>query len=244
MACSHSAERGPRTGDGVWPTAKSALARPTRKQGKVSARSKGGGGRPDFGIGCRRAGSGTTARATRHHGELDWGISGRSGSLERALGGGGDSAEELIDARWEVRRVAWVVGLVGTGASWWSSRTQRRHRTRTRGNPRSSSVAAKPDGARGFTWDCCNQRKGRSEQWPEHSVTWTTSHQCGQGDVVVETVGRARTGPVGPLKARDVIAFGRHVASMCPAPSDRRARRRPQCHWQVGRRIKIFPTCK
>jgi hypothetical protein len=29
---------------------------------------------------------------------------------------------------------------------------------------RSSSAAAKPDGTRGFAWDCCNLRKGRSEQ--------------------------------------------------------------------------------
>jgi hypothetical protein len=28
---------------------------------------------------------------------------------------------------------------------------------------RSSSTAAKLNGARGFAWDCCNLRKGRSE---------------------------------------------------------------------------------
>jgi hypothetical protein len=28
---------------------------------------------------------------------------------------------------------------------------------------RSSSAATKPDGARGFAWDCCNLQKGRSE---------------------------------------------------------------------------------
>jgi hypothetical protein len=48
----------------------------------------------------------------------------RIGSPERALGGGGDSAEGLIDARQEERRVAPVVGLVGTGASWLSSRME------------------------------------------------------------------------------------------------------------------------
>jgi hypothetical protein len=42
----------------------------------------------------------------------------------------------------------------------------------------------------------------------------------------VQTNGGARTDPVGtagPLKARDAITFGQRVASMCPAPSDKRA---------------------
>jgi hypothetical protein len=47
------------------------LAWPTQRQGRVGARSKGGGGRPDSGAGHRRGGSGMTARATRHRGELD-----------------------------------------------------------------------------------------------------------------------------------------------------------------------------
>jgi hypothetical protein len=38
-----------------------------------------------------------------------------------ALSGGGGSAEELADARLEERRVAPMVGLEGTGESWWSS---------------------------------------------------------------------------------------------------------------------------
>jgi hypothetical protein len=51
-------------------------------------------------------------------------------SPKRALGGSGGSVEELIDARREEWRVAPVVRLVGTGASWWSSRMEQRHRTR------------------------------------------------------------------------------------------------------------------
>jgi hypothetical protein len=53
-------------------------------------------------------------------------------SPERALGGGGGSAEGLTGARPEERRVALVVGLVGTGALWWSSRMERQHRMRNR----------------------------------------------------------------------------------------------------------------
>jgi hypothetical protein len=50
------------------------------------------------------------------------------------LGGGGGSAEECTGARLEERRVTPVVGLVGTEASWWSSRMERRHQsTRQRG---------------------------------------------------------------------------------------------------------------
>jgi hypothetical protein len=45
--------------------------------------------------------------------------------------GGGGSAEEFTGARLEERRVAPGVRLVGTGASWWSSGTGRRHRTLT-----------------------------------------------------------------------------------------------------------------
>jgi hypothetical protein len=45
--------------------------------------------------------------------------------------GGGGSAEEFTGARLEERRVAPGVGLVGTGASWWSSGTGRRHRMLT-----------------------------------------------------------------------------------------------------------------
>jgi hypothetical protein len=100
-----------RTSDGV---------RPMRRQGRVGARSRGSDGRPDSGTGRQRGGSGTMARTTRLHGELDWGISGRSGSPKR---GGGP----------EEWRVAPVVRLVGTGASWRSSRMQRRHWMRTRG---------------------------------------------------------------------------------------------------------------
>jgi hypothetical protein len=61
---------------------------------------------------------------------------------------------------------------------------------------------------------------------PEHSMEQTVSHRHGRGDDYVETVGSARTDPVGtagPLKARGFAEFGRRVASACPAPSDRRA---------------------
>jgi hypothetical protein len=47
-----------------------------------------------------------------------------SGTPKRALGGGGGSTEGVTGARPEERRVEPVVGLVGTGASWWSSRTE------------------------------------------------------------------------------------------------------------------------
>jgi hypothetical protein len=66
----------------------------------------------------------------------------------------------------------------------------------------------------------------------------------------VETVGTAQTGPVGmagPLKVRDVVAFDRHVALMCPAPSDRRTQRRPQrpspifSNVQITAKIEISP---
>jgi hypothetical protein len=40
----------------------------------------------------------------------------------RTLIGGGGSAKECAGARPEERRLAPVVGLVGTGALWWSSR--------------------------------------------------------------------------------------------------------------------------
>jgi hypothetical protein len=49
-------------GDSAWPT---------RRQGKVSARSMGGSGWPDSGAGHQRGGSGAMARATRLRGELD-----------------------------------------------------------------------------------------------------------------------------------------------------------------------------
>jgi hypothetical protein len=52
------------------------------------------------------------------------------------LGGGGGSVKECAGARPEERRVALVVGLDGTGASWWSSRMRQQHRTRTRGSRR------------------------------------------------------------------------------------------------------------
>jgi hypothetical protein len=47
------------------------------------------------------------------------------------LSGGGGLVEEFTGARLEERWVASVVGLVGTGASWWSSRMERRHRMRS-----------------------------------------------------------------------------------------------------------------
>jgi hypothetical protein len=54
----------------------------------------------------------------------------------RTLSGGGGSVKECAGAGPEEQRVALVVGLDGTGASWWSSRMRQRHRTRTRGNRR------------------------------------------------------------------------------------------------------------
>jgi hypothetical protein len=92
---------------------------PTQRQGSVSARSRGGGGQPDSTVG-------EVGRGWRlgQHGEM--GNSERIVSPKRALGGSGGSVEELIDTR----RVAPVVRLVGTGASWWSSRMEQRHRTR------------------------------------------------------------------------------------------------------------------
>jgi hypothetical protein len=59
-----------------------------------------------------------------------------SGTPKRALGGGGGSTEGVTGARPEERRVEPVVGLVGTGASWWSSRTEWWHWMRTRGGRR------------------------------------------------------------------------------------------------------------
>jgi hypothetical protein len=49
---------------------------------------------------------------------------------------------------------------------------------------------------------------------PEHSVEQTVSHRHGRGDDYVETVGSARTDPVGtagPLKARGFAEFGRRA---------------------------------
>jgi hypothetical protein len=54
-------------------------------------------------------------RSIEDGGELDCGISERRGAPERALGGGGGSAEELTGARPEECLVAPVIGLVGTG---------------------------------------------------------------------------------------------------------------------------------
>jgi hypothetical protein len=71
----------------------------------------------------------------------------------RTLGGSGGSAKECVGARSEDRRVAPVVGLVGTGASWWSSRMGRQHWTRTRGGRQRGALRRR-----------YNQRKGRSER--------------------------------------------------------------------------------
>jgi hypothetical protein len=123
---------------GPWRSGRPAggVTRPTWRQGSVGAWSRGGSGQSYSSICHRRGGSGTAARASRWGGGLVWGTSKRIDSPERALGGGGGSVEGLTGARLEERRVAPVVRLVGTGASWWSLRTERRHRTRTRGGRR------------------------------------------------------------------------------------------------------------
>jgi hypothetical protein len=247
---------------------------PHKNRGTVGAQSMGGGGRLDFGADRRWGGSRMVSRATRQCGELDWVISGRSDSPERALSDGGGSAEELIDARWEERRVATVVRLVGTRKSWWSSRIEWQHRTRTPGgwrwealwrwqNPTERKKWAATWGTRlshlGEEW--LNGEGSRWWRWlggspgiaaiygkeevsggPEHSAAWTASHRRGQGDSGVETVGNARTGPVGttgPLKASDFTEFGWCVALTCLVPSDKGARRQPRHNWQVGRRTRF-----
>jgi hypothetical protein len=48
----------------------------------------------------------------------------------------------------------------------------------------------------------------------EHLAARMVYHRRGRGDGGMETVGSARTGPVGmagPLKARNAVAFGRRV---------------------------------
>jgi hypothetical protein len=91
---------------------------------------------------------------------------------------------------------------------------------------RSSSAAVNPNIALGFAWDCCNLWKARSE-WQARvlggtdgiSPTWMRRRQLGDS--------RSRSDR--PCQ-NGVIAFGRCMASTCPAPSDRWAWRRPQCH--------------
>jgi hypothetical protein len=66
------------------------------------------------------------------HGKVGDSFEGHRGGMAHRRGvldGGGGSAEGCTGAR----PVAPVVRLVGTGASWWSLRTEWRHRMRTRG---------------------------------------------------------------------------------------------------------------
>jgi hypothetical protein len=112
---------------------------------------------------------------------------------EMALGDGGGSTEGVTGARPEEWRVEPVVGLVGTGVSWWSSRTER-------------WLAAMAYGGR------------RGERRPlEHMAgvrqltAWMRRSEASGG---METIGGARTSPVGmsgPLKVRGFIEFGQRV---------------------------------
>jgi hypothetical protein len=78
---------------------------------------------------------------------------GRRGSPERALGRGGSSVEGLAGARLEERLVAPVIGLEGTGASWWSLGMRRQRQTKTRGGQRreGAPAVAVPNDARRLT---------------------------------------------------------------------------------------------
>jgi hypothetical protein len=107
------------TNDGARPTVNLALARPMRIQGRVGARYRGGGGRPDSGAGCQWVGLGTTSRVARLRGELDWGISKRSGSPRDQVRSSAVGARVLTGVRlgWPERPVD-VDGLSG-GWSWW-----------------------------------------------------------------------------------------------------------------------------
>jgi hypothetical protein len=110
-----------------------------------------------------------------------------------ALGDGGGSTEGLTGARPEEGRVEPVVRLVGTGVSWWSSRTER-------------WLTAMACGGRRGEWRLLEHMAGVRQL-----TAWMRQSEAFGG---VETIGGARTSPVGtggPLKVRGFIEFGRHV---------------------------------
>jgi hypothetical protein len=206
------------------------------KTGERSVLGAGTSGWLDSSVGRRWGGLGTTARARRQCGELDWGISRRSGSPSRALSSGGGSAEELANTSWEEWRVAPVFELVGTRASCWSSRMEWWHWTRTQGGRRREALRRRqnPTALKGSLGTAAICGKEKVSGGPEHSAVQTASHRHGWGDDSVETVSSARTGPVGmvgPLKARNFAEFGWRMVSTCPAPSNRWAQHRPRRHW-------------
>jgi hypothetical protein len=90
---------------------------------------------------------------------------------------------------------------------------------------RSALAAAKPDDTqRWLVIVTCGGRRGERQQ---------LEHMAGVWQLTVWTRRSAQTGPVGtgePLKARGFIEFSQCMALMCPAPSDRRAHHRHQCH--------------
>jgi hypothetical protein len=101
---------------------------------------------------------------------------------------------------------------------------------------RSPLAVAKPDDAR--CWLAAATYGGRrgERRRLKHMVgvrkltTWMRRSATSDS---METIGSARTGPVGtvgPLKALNFAEFGRCVASMCPTPSDRRTWCQPQHH--------------
>jgi hypothetical protein len=145
----------------------------------------GDGGWPDSSV-CRwRGGLGTVARATRWGGGLVWGTSGRRGSSERALGGGGGSAEGLTGARLEEQWVASVVRLEGTRVSWWSLGMRRRRQTKTRGDQRQEGAlaAAIPNDGQ---WLACTAVTCR---WRREWAAATGAHSSG---LVTHRHGRGR----------------------------------------------------
>jgi hypothetical protein len=70
--------------------------------------------------------------------------------------------------------VARVVRLVGTGASWWSSRVERRHRTRTRGGRRREALRRRqnPTALEGSLGTAATYEKEEVSDGPEHSTAW------------------------------------------------------------------------
>jgi hypothetical protein len=101
---------------------------------------------------------------------------------------------------------------------------------------RSALAAAKPDDTqRWLAVVTCGGRRGEQQQLEHMAGVWQLTvwtRQSAASDSV-ETIGGAQTGPVGtgePLKACGFIEFSQCMALMCPAPSDRRAHHRHQCH--------------
>jgi hypothetical protein len=163
--------------------------------------SRGGGVRPDSGVGRRRGGSGTATRATRWGSNTIGALPEESGSPEKALGGVDDG-----EGGGRRRRAIGEVCAEKTekGEAWWpaSKKNQRC------GAYWCGGGEARPGGAGGMARSDTRGRK--------------RDRQRGFGPGYQD--GRVRRGGFGPGE-RVRRGFGRVT------PPDKRARHRPQSHW-------------